>query len=193
MSNLSSDTLLLAFVAIAAVALLLQAILLFLLFLAARKAFSSMNEKMEELRTAALPVLSGSRDLLTRVGPRVEAAIGKTERLIDRVSPHVESVAADVSGITHGLKEQTAHVQVAADEIIDRVRTQTGRVDAMVTGVLNQADRAGALIADAVKRPLRQMSGIVASLKAAVESLRSYEPPVHEREHAAPADKDLYI
>ena len=55
---------------------------------------------------------------------------------------------------------QTADVQSAANEIIARVRSQASRLDAMLTHVLDTLERAGNFMADAVNKPMRQLSAI---------------------------------
>ncbi len=61
----------------------------------------------------------------------------------------------------------------------------------MFTGVLDGVDRAGAYVADAVSKPVRQISGLLASLKAIVESLRN-SSSAHRETHV-PNDKDMFV
>lgn len=161
MPNLDNQTILLAIVAVTALALLLQAIVLLAIFITIRKAARSLREDVEELRSATMPIIYDTRDLLTRV------------------TPHVETTVADVAAVAHGLREQTAVVETTARHIIERVRQQSSRVDAMLTSVLDAVDRAGGFLSDAVSKPARQLSGLLASVKAVIESLRASdaEPP----------------
>jgi len=61
----------------------------------------------------------------------------------------------------------------------------------MFTGVLDTADRAGTLVTAAVATPVRKLSGILASVKAVVETLRSYDPGRSRR--AAVEENDTFI
>jgi methyl-accepting chemotaxis protein len=172
MSNWNNDTVLTAFVALTGVALLVQAILLLALFVSMSKAVRSLKEQVEELRSSAMPV------------------VGNLQRILERVAPHVEPVSADIASITSSLKTasgnlaeitgelraQAADVQVSAAEVVERVRAQAFRVDTMITTVLDSADRAGAMMQSAVSIPARQLSGVLAALKAVVESLRNSGP-----------------
>ena len=47
----------------------------------------------------------------------------------------------------------------------------------MVTSALDKADRAGAVVNDTVTVPLRQFAGIVAGLRAAIETFRAPHAP----------------
>jgi hypothetical protein len=155
MPNLDNQTTQLIFIAITALAVLMQAIILLAIYLAVRKAANSVREEVEDLRASVMPILSTTRNLITRVAPNIEVA------------------TADLVEITHSLRAQTAQMETAATEIVGRVRRQTNRLDKMFSGVLDSVDKAGAFVADAVSKPVRQISGLVASLKAIVESLRA--------------------
>jgi methyl-accepting chemotaxis protein len=179
MPNLDNQTIQLIFVAVTALAVLMQAIILLAIFVAVRKAARSVSEQVEDLRNSVMPILDTTRDLINRVAPRIEDA------------------TADLAEITHGLRVQTAQMESAATEIVDRVRRQTNRLDKMFTGVLDSVDKAGAFVADAVSKPVRQISGLLASLKAIVESLRnSAAAPPHEphlRRDRSSSDTDMFV
>jgi phage-related protein len=155
MPNFDSQTIQLAVVAVVALAVLLQAIVLLAIFLALRKAIRSLHEDVEDLRSAVMPIIDNTRELFIHVAPRLEAA------------------AADLAAMTHGLRVQTADVQSAAAEAIERMRAQVSRLDAMISGAFDAVDRASTFVSEAVAKPLRQLSGILASAKAVVESLRN--------------------
>ena len=68
-----------------------------------------------------------------------------------------------------------------------RVRRQASRLDTLMTNVLDTVDRASNFMADAVAKPMRQFSAILASVKAAIESLRTYGACAPLRPVSAPA------
>jgi len=173
MTNLDNQSIQLIFIAITALAVLMQAVILLAIFVSVRKAAKSVTEHVEDLRNSVMPIVDTTRDLITRVAPKVE------------------STATDLAEIAHRLREQTAQMESAANEIVDRVRRQTSRLDKMFTGVLDGVDRASVFVAEAVSKPVRQISGLLASLKAIIESLRNSSPA--HREPQAPSDKDMFV
>jgi uncharacterized protein YoxC len=185
MPNLDNQTLQLIFIAVTALAVLMQAIILLAIFVAVRKAARSVTEQVEDLRSSVMPILDTTRDLISRVAPRIEEA------------------TTDLAEIMYGLRKQTAQMESAATEIVDQVRRQTSRLDKMFTGVLDSVDKAGAFVADAVSKPVRQISGLLASLKAIVESLRNSAaapapPATHlhrdrTQSERAPSDTDMFV
>ncbi len=107
MTNLDNQTIQLIFIAITALAVLMQAVILLAIFVSVRKTAKSVTEQVEELRNSVMPIIDTTRDLMNRVAPKVEAT------------------AADLAEIAHGLRAQTAQMESAANEIVDRVRRQT--------------------------------------------------------------------
>ena len=172
----------LVFVAVTALAVLFQAIVLLAIFFSVRKAARSFTQQVEGLRTAVMPVINNTRELITRV------------------TPHVESTVYDVAAMAHDLREQTAQVEITTKDILARLRKQSSRVDAMLSSVLDGVDRAANFLTDAVGKPARQLKGVLASVKAVVESLRSADgafrrppPPEDLGDLRHPMDEDPFI
>ena len=67
----------------------------------------SLHVGCHELRTKAMPMLEKSRETL------------------DKVTPKIESVAADVAELAHIVKAQAVEFQFMASEILGRVHRQT--------------------------------------------------------------------
>jgi len=173
MPNGNFETLLLVFVAVTGAAVLLQAVILLALFLTLRKTAQVLNDQMQELRATVLPVVAEGKDLLARIGPKVD------------------SIVSDVAKLTSDMRAQSADLQLSAAEILERVRRQTSRLDAMLSSALDTVDRAGGLVSDAVNAPLRQISAIAAALKAGLGAFRSgrSEP----RQLHSSTDKDMFV
>jgi hypothetical protein len=169
MLKIDNQTLMLAIVAVTALAVLLQAFILLAIFVSVRKAARSLKEQVEDIRSAAMPIIYNTRELITRV------------------TPYVESTVYDVATMAHGLREQTVQVESTAKEMLERLRKQSSRVDAMLSSVLDAVDRAGNFLADAVSKPARQLAGVLASVKAVVESLRASDASFRQ----APPPEDI--
>ena len=119
--------------------------------------------------------------------------IENTRDLIARIAPKIEATTSDLAVLTRALRDQTADVQSAADEIVARVRRQASRIDTMLSSVLDAVDRANAFMADTVAKPMRQLSAFLASAKAVVESLRSTEGASRADANRASSDNDLFV
>lgn len=158
------DNTILAFVAIAALALAVQTIGMVAVLLVARKAARNLREEMEQYRSSIMPLILRARETVLNVAPKVELA------------------AEELAAVSTKLREQATDIQSAANDILARTHTQAGRVDHMLTAVFDRMERAGAFMSDAVAKPMRQLSGVIASVKAVVETLRES----NSRRHPGP-------
>jgi signal transduction histidine kinase len=174
MEKLDTQTLELVLFFLIALAMLVQAGVLLAAFLAMRKAARTMNEKIDEVRSQVMPLVETSRNLMTKLAPRIEAA------------------SDDMAIIAHSLRVQSANLQSAADEILERARSQAGRLDTMLSSLFDAVDRAGDFMADCINKPIRQFSALVASAKAAIESFRAPAPPSRSQTNHAPGE-DMFV
>lgn len=173
--KLDHETILLAFACVTGLAMLLQTILLLLVAVAVRKTAKSLREEAENLRTSVMPVIYDARDTLANTQIILGSAqefVSNAQSVLARIAPKVESATGDLAEIAQGLRIQTAEIQLAAIEVMDRVRKQGNRLDEMCTVMLDTMDRAGGFVASAVSSPVRQVSRILGTVKAVVESLR---------------------
>ncbi len=162
--------------AVVAGTLLLQVVLLVVILFGVRKAAAAVREDLEDIRRSVTPLLTESHELLTRVGPKIESATD------------------DLAVLTHSLREQSTSVQSTVTEISERARHQAGRIDFMVTSALDKADRAGAIVNDTVAKPLRQLTGVLAGIRAVVENLRASQPPGPKPPvDGSPGDSGMFI
>lgn len=169
----NETTLLVIFVGITGFALLVQAIVMLVAFLAMRKTIMSLQSDVQDLRTTAMPILAKSRETL------------------ERVAPKIESVAADVAEVAHILRAQTVEFQAVAGEILERVHRQTSRVDNMFTNLVDGVEHASNLVVDSVTRPVKQISSMLAGAKAFLTVLATGRRPGQQAEVVA--DQDMFV
>jgi uncharacterized protein YoxC len=173
MNNETLLIVLVVFVALTGVALTVQAIVMLVAVVKMRKTVASLHEDFHEMRTAVMPILTKSKELL------------------ENVAPKVESIAADVADLTQRLKQQGVEVQATTADILDRVHRQTSRVDTIVTGVIDGIEHAGNVVADSVGRPVRQIGAMLSSAKAFLSVLATGRRPGQRQEIVA--DQDMFV
>jgi hypothetical protein len=145
--------------------MLVQAITLLVLFLSLRVAARSMIREIVELRASVQPIISNTNEL-----------ISATRELISHVSPKIEGAVDDVAGITRLLRARTDEIQSLASEAVERLRSQLLLLDAMISSLLDRVDRVGSIVIESVGKPVRQISALFASAKAAIGALRNPPP-----------------
>jgi uncharacterized protein YoxC len=159
MPKLDHDTLELILIAVTAFCIFFQTILLAAVFIGVRKGIKSLTEQVDDLRSSAMPIIDHTRGF------------------IERITPKVEETAKNVAEISQTVKENTTKVGASASNIVERVNAQTSRVDSMISRALDALDSAASFVAVTVDKPIRQFSGLLASVKAIVETLGASRPP----------------
>ena len=170
MPNLDNQTILLAILGVVTLAIVAQAILLFAIFVVLRKTTRNVTEQIEDLRSEISPILHNTRELFLHVAPKVEDA------------------AADLAAVARSLHAQTVDIQSSAREVVDRLQRQTIRIDEMLSTALDAVNRATGFVTETVAKPVRQFSGILASARAIVDSLRNNAAEPAPQRHAAVDD-----
>jgi ABC-type transporter Mla subunit MlaD len=158
MQAFNNETLMVAFVALTGIALSAQAIILLAIFLSLRKAAKGVKEDIDDLHATIIPVVESTRTVIARLAPKVEAA------------------TTDVMEIVRILREKSDELDESVSEILERLHRQSARLDGMLSGALDTVDRAGEYVAEAVSGPVRQISAVLASIKAIVGALRAPSP-----------------
>jgi uncharacterized protein YoxC len=183
MPKLDHETLELLLIAVTAICILFQTVMLSAMFFSVRKGIKSLTEQVDELRSSAMPVIDHTRGFMERVTPKVE----ETAKNMAEMS---QTLKKNVMEMSETLKDNTTRVSASATEIAQRFNAQTTRIDSMVTGALDAFDTAAVFVVDAVNKPVRQLSGLLAGVKAIVEVLGGPQPPQRTSQPAShPADE----
>ncbi len=174
MSLPDSQLWLLIIAGLVALALLLQAIALLAIFFGLRKTAGSLEKKIDEMRSSVMPFYQDARELFVRVAPRIERT------------------TKDLAELAHTLRTQSDDVKSVTAEIIKNTRRQAVRLDNMATTVLDAADKAVAFTSETVVKPMRQISGVLAAVKAVVDVLRSPNG-ARQRPGNKPGDPQMFV
>ncbi len=181
MADLNLQTTQLIIVAAVALSMLVQAFVLLAAFIVARNAIKEVHEDLDETRAKVM-------GLIDKIQPLVES----TREFLAHTTPKIESAVADIAVVTQKLRAESNDVQVAANELIERARRQGARVDSMMTKTFDTVERAAGFMTDTIAKPMRQLSAVLASAKAVVETLRT--GPTDGRAHAehVNSEQDFY-
>ncbi|HTJ29643.1 MAG TPA: hypothetical protein VL346_04055 [Acidobacteriaceae bacterium] len=177
---MDTNTLLTIFVALTFLAILLQAGVLLGMFFTLRKAAKLAAETSSDVRATVLPLVHTSREL------------------IERVSPQVATITAGLAELTELAHKQTKGASVSISEVAERVSAQINRIDRMLTVTLDAVERTAGTIEHTVAAPVRQVNGVVAALKAIIDTYRRtpsassrYDGRRHN--HVPDPDSDIVI
>jgi len=155
----NTQTILIVFVAFTALSVLLQACVLFGIYIALKKTTKTVLEVTEDLKDTVIPMVLTTREML------------------DRVKPQVFTITAGLAEFTETVRSETAGVTFSVVDVMQRVDRQSQRLDSMLTSTLNAIERVADILETAVAMPVRQVNGIFAAVKAVVDTYRSEGSP----------------
>jgi hypothetical protein len=156
------------FVAIAAVALLIQACMLIGLFLVARR----LQEKV-------MPLI-----------PQVEVILGVVRRTAERVEKHIEQIGTTSAAILDVTKQQLVRVDELLGDATTRAKVQMERAEMVLDDTMTRVQETVSYVQSGVLRPVREVYGVLAGIRTALAHLgRAGRSTV---DHAT-SDEEMFI
>ena len=165
---MSQDTLLVVFVALAAVALLGQAIALIGLLFIAR-----------DIRNKTMALW-----------PQIESIVAVSKRSADRIETHITRIGATSVAILDVTKQQLVKVDELLSDASTRARVQMERAEMVLDDTMTRVQETVSIVQRGVLRPVREVHGILSGVRTAIAHLgRGGRPTV---DHAT-SDEEMFI
>ena len=165
-----SQTLLVVFIAIAALSILVQAGFTVAMFIGARKA---------QKKSWRSPMTFVCTPCLQSCPPA---------NVIQDITPKLKTITDNLTAISTTLRGKTDQVSGLVGDVTERAQAQASRVDGMVKGTLDQLTFAVQAMEHGVAAPVRQVNGILNGLRAGVDVMRKK----NLSNHRDPED-DLFV
>src|SRR6184192_1762086 len=159
---------------IAAIALVVQVVVLTLLFFQLRRTSENTNRLVT--------------DLQSRVGP----ILTRVQILLDDTQPKISNMVNDASHIVYLARGQAQKVDRVFTDATDRLRGQLVRADRILTGTLEAVEEAGSQFKHSVWRPMQKASALVQGIKVGIDLLRARRGPSSRRDEAAEHEEELF-
>ena len=164
-----------AFVIISAIALCIQAGMLAGIY----KTVKSMQETINPLV------------------PKVESLVEKTSATVEQSGRQITAITARTNEILESSKDildsakrQVAIVEDLVGDAAVRARVQMDRAELVLDDTLSRAHETVAVFQDGVMRPLREIHGLAAGIRAALAALARGNRPTPDR---ATSDEEMFI
>jgi len=107
----------------------------------------------------------------------------KAEALIDDLGPKIRAVSTNVEQMSYTVREKCDEIGETLSQINRTVgdanmktRIQVARVDGIVTEALVATEEVSRVVQDGIRTPVRQIAGVIAGFKAALETLAKRSP-----------------
>ncbi|MGH9405287.1 MAG: hypothetical protein ACRD3D_05545 [Terriglobia bacterium] len=169
-------TVMTVFVAIAAVAILIDTILVLGFCVVAWRIYKRASAETSKLK------IDGEAIILT------------TKQIADavlRLRDPINSTAASLAEVSRLVRDRAVSVDSAVGEIVERTRAQTARIDLLVTNVVTQVETAVATAHRAVISPVQEIAAVAKGLQAGFDSFFSRRRTSTVRE--GPRDEEMFI
>ena len=117
------------------------------------------------------------------VEKRTAPILDKTNQLLHELAPKMQSITANAEQISYTVLTKVDELSVTIDELNEtvrdingRTRVQVSRVDGIVADALTATEEISHTVQNGIKAPVRQIAGVIAGLKAGLETLIERSP-----------------
>jgi hypothetical protein len=164
-----------AFVIISAIALCIQAGMLAGLY----KTTKALQEKIN-------PLVPKVESLVETVNSTVK----QSGQQITDITIRANAIMESSQDILESTKRQLAIVEEVVGDAASRAKVQMERVELVLDDTLSRAHETVAVVHDGIMRPLREVNGIAAGVRAALGALARGNRPTVDR---ATSDEEMFI
>jgi hypothetical protein len=149
-------------------------------------------------------MLAGIYKTIQRMQETINPLVPKVESLVEKTSATVEQSSRQITEITtranvilesskdilDSTKRQLAIVEDVVGDAAVRARVQMDRAELVLDDTLSRAHETIAVFHDGVMRPLREVNGLAAGIRAALGALARGNRPTPDR---ATSDEEMFI
>lgn len=171
---MTHDTIITVFVVVAAVAIVLQMVILFALYKALRQTSDRMEGIAGRLEQQATPVLATAAAIL------------------DDAKPKIAEITTNLAETSASVRSHVSEVGHATSEIMERARLQAARLDEFVISAAQKVEATSELLQHKVLSPMRRVRAVVTALNAGLSFFKSTRSP-RRNSSGEVEDEEMFI
>ncbi len=153
------------FLCLIALALVAQAVGVLISAAFGAKLLHKVNVIANIVETKTGPILDRTAIILKDLEPKVKSVGDSAEHITSTVRVKVDELGVTMSELNETMRE-----------INGRTRVQVKRADGIVTDALQATEEISHTVQQEIKRPLRQIVGVIAGVRAAVDTMVARSP-----------------
>lgn len=166
-----NDTLLKFFIAVTALAVVVQSGILVALYFAVRKSAARMDALATEVKSKALPTMETVQNILVELRPRIEV------------------MSVNFSESSTLVRNQLARIDATLTDALDRTRLQVIRADELLNRTMDKVEETSEIVHQTVISPLRQVNGLLAAIGTGLEVFLGQKPRQPKNGAGVPQDE----
>jgi len=159
-----------------AVALVAQAVGVLLAASYAAKFLMKLDKMSKTFEEKTVPILTRTNELIRDLAPKIASVSTNVEQISYTVREKVDELGVTVSQLNE-----------TVNEINGRTRRQVVHVDGIVTEALYATEEISRTVQDQIRKPVKQVAGILAGLQAGFATLVEKSPFI-KRNRPGPYD-----
>jgi len=163
------------FVIVAAVAIVLQMVIMFALYKAMKQTASRVEGIAGRMEQQTTPLLATANAIL------------------EDAQPKVAEITSNLAESTATLRAHVSQVAEATGEIVERARLHAARVDEFVGNTMDKIETASELLETKVLNPVRRVQAIVSAVTTGLGFLRNSRGQRKARAARAGHDEEMFI
>lgn len=141
------------FIALTAIAVLLQSGVLLAMYLTMRQTTQRLEELLSDVKTKVMPTIDQAQQIITEVRPKLEV------------------IAENVRDTSTLVKDQVQRIDATVNDVVDRARLQVIRADELLSRTLDRVEQTSDMVHKTVVSPVRQISGLMQGITVGLEFL----------------------
>jgi hypothetical protein len=122
--------------------------------------------------------------------PKVESLVEKTNMTVEQSGQQITEITSRANDILDSTKRQLAIVEDVVGDAAARAKVQMDRVELVLDDTLSRAHETVAVFHDGVMRPLREINGLAAGIRAALGAIARGNRPTPDQ---ATSDEEMFI
>lgn len=122
--------------------------------------------------------------------PEAKETLALAQKAMTETTRDVKEITTQARAVMEAIDTQLGHLDVARQELSTHLKIQGERVELVVEDVLARVQDIVSTVHGSVLRPVREVSGVVAGVKAAVQTFLLGRRPTVDR---ATHDEEMFI
>lgn len=121
----------------------------------------------------ALALYRVARKVQTRIEPladRADSLLGATHKLLEENRPRISEISTQAVEIARSTRAQADRMSELLEDTAERVRVRLAQLDQSVGDAVGQVEDVGGAVRSAVLKPVKEVNGVMAAMKAAVSA-----------------------
>lgn len=175
MENQPLIIILAVFVAISAIALCIQAGMLYGIFKSARSTEAHIKSVMPKVESLL---------------PKVEALVATSTTTVEMSHKQIHEITVKASDILDVTRVQLARIDSVLEDAASRAHVQLAHAEMVIDDTMSRAQETVSVVQGGIMVPLREIQGVAAGVRTAIRHLMRAGRPTPEH---ATADEEMFI